>query len=217
MSAEPTLPPLGSCRLYGFVDAAYLDHRDPAALATALCRGGADLVQVRAKDAPLSEVRSIVNAVLPITRAAGVWFVLNDHWELGCELGVPCVHLGQEDFFDAGFTHANQLPASHHRPALGLSSHAPEQFERAVAAGADYVAVGPVFPTGTKPGRPAVTLDYVRWAATHASVPWFAIGGINLDNLDAVRAAGATRVCVVSAILRSPDVAATTRRFRERL
>jgi thiamine-phosphate pyrophosphorylase len=100
---------------------------------------------------------------------------------------------------------------------LGLSSHAPEQALRAVAAGADYVAVGPVFPTGTKPGRAAVTLDYVRWAATHLEVPWFAIGGIHLGNLDSVLAAGATRICVVSAILNAPDVAAACREFRHRL
>ena len=217
MSAEPTLKPLADCRLYGFVDSAYLDGRDPAALASALCDGGADLVQVRAKDASESEVRRLVSAVLPITRAAGVWCVLNDHWALGCELGVPCVHLGQEDFFDAGHRLVTDLPSAGFRPAIGLSSHAPEQFLRAEAAGADYVAVGPVFPTGTKPGRAAVTLDYVHWAAGHATRPWFAIGGIHEGNLDEVLAAGAQRICVVSAILRAPDVRAATRRLRARI
>ena len=72
---------------------------------------------------------------------------------------------------------------------------------------ADYVAVGPVFETPTKPGRPAVTLDYVRWAAEKIDCPWFAIGGITLENVDEVLEAGARRVCVVSAILNSPDVA----------
>jgi thiamine-phosphate pyrophosphorylase len=143
--------------------------------------------------------------------------VLNDDWGLGCELGMPCVHLGQEDFFDAGHVTRDDLPGDGHRPELGLSSHAPGQFVRAEAAGAAYVAVGPVFATPTKPGRPAVTLDYVRWAAAHARVPWFAIGGIQGSNLDAVLAAGATRVCVVSALLRQPDVEAATRALRGRL
>ena len=211
------MKPLEACRLYGFIDAAYLDGRDPAHLARALCAGGADLVQVRAKGASIDEVRRLAEAVLPVTREADVWFVLNDHWELGCELRVPCVHLGQEDFFDAGYHQASELPGTGFRPALGLSSHAPDQFLRAEAAGADYVAVGPVFPTGTKPGRAAVTLDYVRWAAAHAKVPWFAIGGIHEGNLDAVLAAGATRVCVVSAILRSADVEGAARALKGRL
>jgi len=207
---------LTDCRLYGFVDTAYLDGRDPAWLAEQLCVGGADLVQVRAKGGSESEVRELVRKVLPVTTAAGVWFVLNDHWELGCELGVPCVHLGQEDFFDAGYRTVGDLPAKGHRPVVGLSSHAPEQFRRAEEAGADYVAVGPVFPTGTKPGRAAVTLDYVRWAAANARKPWFAIGGITTANLGEVLDAGARRVCVVSAILRSPDVRAATAEFSRR-
>lgn len=207
---------LVDCRLYGFVDTAYLDGRDPAWLAEQLCGGGVDLVQVRAKGGSESEVRDLVRRVLPVTTAAGVWFVLNDHWELGCELGVPCVHLGQEDFFDAGHRTVADLPGTGHRPALGLSSHAPDQFRRAEEAGADYVAVGPVFPTGTKPGRAAVTLDYVRWAAANARVPWFAIGGITPSNLDDVLAAGARRVCVVSAILRAPDVRAAAAEFSRR-
>jgi thiamine-phosphate pyrophosphorylase len=211
------LKPFAACRLYGFVDTAYLEGRDPAVLARQLCDGGADVVQLRAKGMAEEEVARMVELILPVVTAAGAGFVLNDHWSLGCELGVPCVHLGQEDFFDAGFTRAADLQARGHRPFLGLSSHAPDQFERAVAAGADYVAVGPVFPTGTKPGRAAVTLDYVRWASLHARVPWFAIGGITLSNLDEVLGAGARRVCVVSAILRSPDVKAATRAFRDRL
>lgn len=199
------------------MDTAYLDGRDPAELARQLCDGGADLVQLRAKESAPEDVARWVDRVLPVVSAAGAWFVLNDHWELGCRLGVPCVHLGQEDFFDAGHRHVSELPGVGTRPKLGLSSHAPDQFRRAEEAGADYVAVGPVFPTGTKPGRAAVTLEYVRWAAANARVPWFAIGGIHPGNLDEVLAAGATRVCVVSAILRAPDVAAATRGLRARL
>lgn len=213
---------IAECRLYGFVDTAYLDGRDPAQLAKALVRGGADLIQVRAKGLERDAVRRLVEQVQPVVAECGAWMVLNDDWGLGCEWGVDCVHLGQEDFFDQGWRRASELPLDRlkpggRRPALGLSSHAPEQFERAVQAGADYVAVGPVFPTGTKPGRAAVTLDYVRWAAAHATVPWFAIGGIDETNLTAVLDAGATRVCVVSALLRQKDVEASTRALRRRL
>ncbi len=86
-----------------------------------------------------------------------------------------------------------------------------------MAAGADYLGVGPVYATGTKPEAKPVTLEYVRWAAENVPVPWFAIGGINLENLDAVLAAGAQRICVVSAILNADDVTAACRKFKARL
>lgn len=86
-----------------------------------------------------------------------------------------------------------------------------------MAAGADYIAIGPVFATGTKPTAKPVTLDYVRWAAANVTVPWFAIGGINLQTLDAVLAAGARRICVVSAILSAPDIVQACANFRNKL
>src|SRR5208283_1782290 len=100
---------------------------------------------------------------------------------------------------------------------IGVSSAAPEQARRAVAAGADYLGVGPVYATGTKPSAKPVTLEYVRWAAANLRVPWFAIGGITLANVDEVLAAGAQRICVVSAILTADDPAAACRQFKDRL
>ena len=98
-----------------------------------------------------------------------------------------------------------------------MSTHAPDQAQRAIQAGPDYIAIGPVYATGTKPAARPVTLEYVRWAAANVTLPWFAIGGISLRNLDEVLAAGATRICVVSAILDAPDVARACQQFRERL
>jgi len=211
------MKPLSACRLYTFVDTAYLDGRNPVDLAQRLCEGGADLVQLRAKGMPEPGVRSLAEALHPVTRAAGVRLVINDHREIAQELGVEVCHLGQEDFFDAGHRKISDLNAAESPMEFGLSTHAPEQAVRAVEAGPDYIAVGPVFATATKPGRPAVTLDYVRWAAANVRIPWFAIGGITLGNLDSVLAAGATRICVVSAILRTPDVAAACSEFLRRL
>lgn len=211
------MQPLAATRLYTFVDTTYLMGRDPAEVARQLCDGGSDLVQLRAKHSSLDETRRLAEAVLPVCEKAGVWFVLNDHPKLALQLGVPCCHLGQEDFFDTGYRTAAQVTGCPPQMRLGLSTHAPDQAVRAMRAAPDYIAIGPVFPTGTKPGRPAVTLDYVRWAAANATIPWFAIGGINLDNLDSVLAAGARRVCVVSAILNAPDVADACREFRRRI
>lgn len=206
---------IGTAQLYTFIDTAFLHGRNPAELARQLCAGGSDVIQLRAKLESEEQVESLAKEILPVTRAAGVPFVLNDHLEIARRLGPEFLHLGQEDFFEAGFTHRAQLANLNSR--LGLSSHAPDQAQRAIAAGADYVAIGPVFATGTKPGRAPVTLDYVRWAASAVSIPWFAIGGITLHNLDEVLAAGARRICVVSAILNAPDVAAACREFKRRL
>ncbi len=211
------MKPLGDCRLYTFVDTAYLNGRAPAEVARQLCDGGADLVQLRAKGAAPDEVRRLAEAILPVTEKAGVGLVINDHPRIALEIGAPLCHLGQEDFFEGGFTRAEQVTGCPKRMMLGLSTHAPEQAQRALKAGPDYIAIGPVFATPTKPGRPAATLDYVRWAAANASLPWFAIGGITLQNVDAVLAAGATRISVVSAILNAPDPAAACREFRRRL
>jgi thiamine-phosphate pyrophosphorylase len=208
---------LAECRLYTFVDTAYLHGRDPAVMARQLCDGGSDLIQLRAKNAPVEEVRRLAELILPVTRAAQVRLVINDHLALARELGAELCHLGQEDFFDAGHRCVSELRAPGGGLEIGLSTHAPEQAQRALAAGADYIAIGPVFATGTKPTAKPVTLEYVRWAAAHVTVPWFAIGGINLGNLDEVLAAGARRICVVSAILNAPDVTRACGEFARRL
>ena len=211
------MKPLAQCRLYTFIDTTYLRGRDPAEIARQLCRGGSDLIQLRAKNSGPAEIRLWAAAIQPILREAGVGLVINDHYEIAREIGADLCHLGQEDFFDAGFTRVHELSAEPSAPGIGLSTHAPEQAMRAVAAGPAYSAIGPVYATGTKPSAKPVTLDYVRWAASKVTIPWFAIGGINASNLDQVLAAGAIRICVVSAILNAPDIAEACREFKKRL
>src|SRR2546427_12417015 len=103
------MKPLSDCRLYAFVDTAYLRGRAPEAVAQQLCAGGADLIQLRAKQSSLDEIRRMAEAILPITRKAGVGLVINDHPSLAQEIGADLCHLGQEDFFGAGQTHVSQL------------------------------------------------------------------------------------------------------------
>jgi thiamine-phosphate pyrophosphorylase len=218
---------LSDCKLYTFVDTVYLNGRAPEVVAQQFCQGGADLIQLRAKRSSPDEIRRMVEKILPITQRANVGLVVNDHPEVARETGAEFCHLGQEDFFNAGHMHVSELrtPKSLPRQSaaaagglrIGLSTHAPEQAKRALAAGADYLAIGPVFATGTKPTARPVTLEYVRWAAGNVGVPWFAIGGINLENLGDVLAAGAQRVCVVSAILNAPDVVKACAEFRRRI
>jgi thiamine-phosphate pyrophosphorylase len=226
------MKPLADCKFYTFVDAAYLHGRAPELVAQQLCDGGSDLIQLRAKKSSTEEIRRMAEKILPITKHANVGLVVNDHLEIARELGAEFCHLGQEDFFDAGFKNVSDLEKgrddSPSRPSgalgdhalpvkIGLSTHSSEQAKHALAAGADYLAIGPVFATGTKPGAKPVTLDYVRWAAANVTVPWFAIGGITLENLDDVLAAGAQRICVVSAILNAKDIAKACAEFRKKI
>jgi thiamine-phosphate pyrophosphorylase len=211
------MKPLSDCRLYAFVDTTYLHGRAPEFIAQQLCDGGADLIQLRAKNSSADDVRRMAEAIVPITRAADVGLVINDHLDVAYKVGAEFCHLGQEDFFDAGYKNVAELKIQSSKLKIGLSTHAPTQAQRAVAAGADYIAIGPIFATGTKPTAKPVTLDYVRWAAENIKTPWFAIGGINLHNIADVLAAGATRICVVSAILNSPDVAKACAEFKRKL
>jgi thiamine-phosphate pyrophosphorylase len=211
------MKPIAECRLYTFVDTAYLRERTPEDLARQLCAGGSDIIQLRAKNTSSDEVRRMAEAILPITRKAGVPLVINDHLDIALAAGAEFCHLGQEDFFDAGYKHISEFQTPYAGLRIGLSTHAPEQAERALAAGPDYIAIGPVYATPTKPGRPPVTLEYVRWASANVTIPWFAIGGITLENVDEVLAAGARRICVVSAILNAPDITDACQLFKSRL
>ena len=211
------MKPLGNCKLYTFVDTAYLHGRAPELVAQQLCDGGSDLIQLRAKHSSPDEIRALAEKILPVTRRANVGFVINDHLEIAQEIGADICHLGQEDFFDAGFKNISELKIKNSKLKIGLSTHAPAQAQRALDAGADYIAIGPIYATGTKPNAKPVTLEYARWAAAHSTVPWFVIGGINLQTIDAVLAAGAKRICVVSAILNAPDIAKACAEFRRRL
>ncbi|MGA2865994.1 MAG: thiamine phosphate synthase [Verrucomicrobiota bacterium] len=214
------MKPLSDCWLYAFVDTAFLRGRAPERLAQELCDGGADLIQLRAKGSSREEILRLSQAILPVTRRAGVGLVINDHPSLAQEVGADACHLGQDDFFGAGHTHVAALLAPHSALGtlrIGLSTHTPQEARRALAAGADYLAIGPVYPTATKPDARPVTLEYVRWAAANVAVPWFAIGGINLGNLHDVLAAGARRICAVSAILNASAIPAACRQFKRQL
>jgi len=211
------MKPLADCKLYTFVDTAYLHGRAPEIVAQQLCDGGSDLIQLRAKSFSPEEIFQMAEKILPITKRGNIGLVINDHLEIARELGAEFCHLGQEDFFDAGYKNVSELKIQNSKLKIGLSTHSPAQAQRAIEASPDYVAIGPIFATGTKPTAKPVTLDYVRWANENVKIPWFAIGGINLQNLDEVLGAGAKRICIVSAILNAPEIAKACAEFRRRL
>lgn len=208
---------LQDCRLYTFIDTAYLTDRSPVELAKQLCDGGSDIIQLRAKNLSPDAIQKMAESIAPITESAGIHLVVNDHPAIAQSLLAPFVHLGQEDFFGGGYQNITNLFPKNPHHQLGLSTHNSDQCRQAIDAGANYVAIGPIYATKTKPFAKPVTLDYIRWAAAYVKIPWFAIGGINLKTLPEVLLAGAKRVCIVSAILRHERPEKACRTFRRLL
>src|SRR3954447_12783821 len=179
----------------------------------AALRGGVDVVQLREK---LLDDDGIVTAARIFRAAAdahGALFVLNDRPDLVAACAADGVHVGQDDLEPAA---ARSIVG----PDLivGRSTHAPGQGAAADAdPEVDYLAVGPVHATPTKPGRPAAGLEYVAWAAANVTTPWFAIGGIDAVTLPAVVARGATRIVVVRSIGDAADPEAAARALRSGL
>jgi thiamine-phosphate pyrophosphorylase len=188
---------------------------DPGPLLDAALRGGADIVQLREKS-PRSD-QELIALAEPFRRAAaehGALFILNDRPELVAACGADGVHVGQND-----------LPVAEARRLagpgvlVGLSTHSREQIEAACGASGpdrpDQISVGPVWATPTKPGRPGTGLGLIEYAAGEATIPWFAIGGIDPENVFSVVAAGAERIVVVRTIRDARDPAAVARGLRE--
>jgi len=199
-------------RLYAIVDP--LDTgQHPVALAEALLAGGARCLQLRWKPAAPRDVLEAARAIRPLAHDAGALFLVNDRPDLAVLAGADGVHLGQDD-----------LPLAAARRVLGpgrivgLSTHDPEQARRAADAGADYVAVGPVYATTSKVGALAPRgLDLVRAARTAVHCPLVAIGGIDAGTAADVVAAGADAVAMIGALVRAPDPATAVRAVQARL
>jgi thiamine-phosphate pyrophosphorylase len=186
---------IAGSRLYLVCDAR------PREFLAAAIRGGVDVIQLR--DKALDDDGLVVAAreFRAAADAGGALFVLNDRPDLVAACAADGVHVGQEDGSPAQARAAVGADA-----IVGRSTHAPDQCDAADAdPEVDYLAVGPVHATPTKPGRPAAGLDYVSYAAAHADKPWFAIGGLDAGNVGEVTARGATRVVVVRAITESDD------------
>ena len=137
---------------------------------------------------------------------------MNDRADLAAAVAADGLHLGQQDI---PIQLAREIVGSH--CLIGRSTTNPEEMQKAIAEGADYIGVGPVYATPTKPGKKAAGLDYVQYAAENATVPWFAIGGIDLDNVSAVMQAGGRQVAIVRAIMQSDDPKGTTQALLSKL
>jgi thiamine-phosphate pyrophosphorylase len=204
---------LGAARLYLCTDARQRQG-DLAAFLDAVLGAGVDIVQLRQKGLEAAQELAYLEVFRRACAAHGRLLAVNDRADVAYAAGADVLHLGQDD-----------LPATVARrilgagPLIGLSTHDTDQAARARTDGAaDYYCTGPVWPTPTKPGRPAPGLDLVRYAAAlPATRPWFAIGGIEESNLDQVLDAGARRIVVVRAITDAADPGAAAGRLAARL
>jgi len=193
-------------RLY-FVCDARPHGEDPEALLNAAMSGGTGMIELRDRDQPRNAVERSGRTFRRLADTYGALFIVNDDPHLALELRADGVHVGQDDMDPAEARRIMGPDA-----IIGLSTHSREQIEAAGRAPVDYISVGPVWETPTKEGRPATGLDLIGEAAEIAEKPWFAIGGIDTDNMSKVASAGAERLCVVRAIrdAANPRAAATT-------
>jgi thiamine-phosphate pyrophosphorylase len=197
---------LARARLYLVTDSIARERLE-AALA-----GGVDIVELRLKDASDDEIVAAALDFRALCDRFGALLVLNDRPDLVDACRADGVHVGQEDAAPTA-ARAGVGPDR----IVGLSTHSREQIEAAAHEPVDYVAVGPVFQTPTKPGRLPVGRELLRFAAETVTVPWFAIGGIDPANAAEVVAAGAERLAVVRAIRDADDPSAAARAIRAAL
>jgi thiamine-phosphate pyrophosphorylase len=204
---------LARARLYLCTDARERQGDLPGFL-DAVLGGGVDVVQLRQKGLEAGQELRYLEVFRAACARHGTLLAVNDRADVAYAAGADVLHLGQDDLSPVI---ARTLIGP--SPLIGLSSHADAQTAgAAVEPAADYFCAGPVWPTPTKPGRPAAGLDLLRFAAgLGTSRPWFAIGGIDESNLDQVLAAGATRIVVVRVLTEADDPAATAARLAARL
>lgn len=164
-------------------------------------KSGVDIVQLREKNTTSKRFIYLAQRIRELTSHFGAAFIVNDRVDIAKISNADGVHLGQDD-----------IPVSYAREILGdnaiigVSTHCPEHAKKAITDGADYIGVGPVFKTPTKPSKDPVGLEYVKWAADNVNIPFFAIGSIDTANIKEVVQAGAKRVAVIRAIMYADDI-----------
>lgn len=202
---------LTAARLY-LVCGADPDGSELPGLLLGAIAGGVDIVQLREKHLPDEELVSVASAARALCEQLGALLIVNDRPWAALEAGADGVHVGQDD-----------MPVAEVRDLvgpdvlIGLSTHSREQIDATDASLVDYIGVGPIHETPTKPGRTAVGVKLIRYAAAHSPVPFFAIGGLDADNLAQALDAGATRACVLRAIAGAEDPERAARALRRLL
>ncbi len=195
-------------RLYCFTPGRLAD--DPISVAEKQIRGGADVIQLREKHRTKREILEIGLKLREITRRYDVLFIVNDDIDIALIVDADGVHLGQDD-----------IPIEYARPLMkdrliGISTHSLEQVKEAVEKGADYVGFGPVFETRTKENpEDTVGIEKLKVLKEICPVPYVAIGGIGIGNIDKILEAGCKRVAIISDIINAEDIEERCRRIKK--
>lgn len=190
----------------------YVEPGKVGEMTRALLEGGVDILQLRAKKFTPEEMEQMAEIMHPLTAAAGVPMVINDHPEIAARIGSEGVHVGQDD-----------LSVAETRAIVGAgcfvgkSTHSVGQASAAMAEGADYIGFGPLYATGTKPDYVPIGIEGIAEVEGFATAPVFCIGGVNWERFPEILAAGARRVVVVSAFLCAPDVRLAVRQIKAAL
>lgn len=204
---------LSDKKLYLVTNSDEFDSEDAFldAVASAL-QGGVDILQLREKNMSAIKILELGKKIKQLCLQYGVTFIINDRIDIALLLEADGVHLGQDDL---DVKSAREILGAN--SIVGISTHAPEQALKAVADGADYIGVGPVFATPTKEGRIPVGLEYVKWVSENIDLPAFAIGGINEENVEEVIKAGLKKVAVVRAIINAKSPQKSAQNFLVKL
>lgn len=198
-------------KLYGIVDLGYATPGDLVRVASEMVEGGIDVIQLRAKGHSPDEIERWTESLLPVCRAGGVPFFVNDHADIAARVGADGVHVGQDD---APMDEVRRIVGQD--MLVGRSTHSLAQADAAAAdPRTDCIGFGPLFATPTKPDYTPIGTEEIRTVhQRHPDLPIFCIGGIKKEHLPALVEAGAKRVVIVSGILQAPDIAAYVRAAR---
>lgn len=203
---------LKNCHLYVIIDSLALGSKNIIQLTKEIIVGGADIIQLRCKDLSTKEFINLGNSIRRITSKYSVPLIINDRVDVAKAINADGVHLGQDD-----------LPTNYARVFLGnckiigLSTHTLQQALDAQAKKVDYISVGPIFKTPTKPEYKMVGLSLIEAVSERIKIPYFVIGGINAENLDSVLKKSAERVAVVRSVLKAQSPLKATRKLKEKI
>lgn len=192
---------LSDCRLYGIIDLGYVEPSDAARTVEQMIEGGVDLIQLRGKNKSIAELAKLAAELHELTAKSSRPLIVNDYAEIASRVPVEGVHVGQDD---------DSIEVARRKAArdilVGKSTHSLEQARAAQREGADYIGFGPIFATPTKPDYAPIGFADIRRVHAEVRLPIFCIGGINIDNLQSVIEAGAKRVVMVSALLKTHSI-----------
>ncbi len=216
MSRGNLIKRLHRAQLYGILDTGYVKESAMQEVTASLLEGGVDVLQFRAKGYDSADVIKLIKkaGILDLCHTHDVPLIINDFPSAAVELGADGLHIGQDD---GSLEAARVIVGS--GMIVGRSTHSPEQAVAAMREGFDYIGFGPLFPTPTKQGRPGIGLEDIADVQSEVGkhIPVFCIGGITVETLDTVLAAGARRVVIVSALLQADNITTTTRSVRNQL